>query len=112
MPGVTRLKKGVNVEHAHLMTFIAEKLGNQLPAIRRVRFTGSYGPADALGFGDVGGGGACGQSFGDARQAALRIGSRKARDRVYFGCASAGLCVGGPDYLTASTTDCAQTLMF
>ncbi|HYI93538.1 MAG TPA: hypothetical protein VEX68_08345 [Bryobacteraceae bacterium] len=45
-------------QRSHLVAFVAYELSNELPALRRVRFAGGEGVADAFGFGDVRHGGA------------------------------------------------------
>ena len=58
-------------EGAHFLPFIAYELCDQLPALRRVRFSGGERASDPFGVGDFGHGRAGGERFGDAGQAAF-----------------------------------------
>jgi hypothetical protein len=61
-----------SIKHsAHFLPFVAYELGNQLPALRRVRFSGGERASDPFGVGDFGHGRAGGERFGDAGQAAF-----------------------------------------
>ena len=68
---------------AHLLPFVAYELGNQLPALRRVRFSGGERASYPFGFGDIGDGAPEASAF------AMRA-SRPSRrsSAVGLGCAS------------------------
>ena len=60
-PGAQRVLNRAHgsIKHsAHFLPFIAYELGDQLPALRRVRFSGGERASDPFGVGDVGDGGA------------------------------------------------------
>ena len=83
-PGAQRVLDRAHraIEHgAHFLPFVAYELGNQLPALGRVRFSGGEGASDPFGFGDIGDGGTRG------------IGSAKTNQRSNNCCNSAGSCV-------------------
>ena len=59
-------------EHSpDFLPFIADELGDQLPALGRVRFAGCKGAADAFSFRDIGYGGAGRKRLRDAREPAF-----------------------------------------
>jgi hypothetical protein len=58
-------------DSTHFLPFITDEFGNELPALRRVRFPGCQGAAYSFRFGDVGDGGAEGECLGDTSKTAF-----------------------------------------
>ena len=70
-PGAERVfdRAHGSIEHgAHFLPFVAYELGNQLPALRRVRFSGGERASDPFRVGDVGNGCTGGECLGDAKR--------------------------------------------
>jgi hypothetical protein len=87
-PGAQRVldRAHGSIEHsAHFLPFIAYELCDQLPALRRVRFSGGERASDPFGFGDVGDGGPLGQRFGDSGQAAFAAEFSRGFGLCFFG---------------------------